>query len=64
MDLTIPGDGPKRIFVEDHSLQIRVVMLGELKHTEARECLFLNGDIFQNTSIMEVIYIAIGETVG
>ena len=61
MDLTIAGDGPKRIFLEDHSLQIRVVMLGELKHTEARESLFLN-DISQNTSIKEVIYIAIGET--
>ena len=46
-------------------MQISLVMLWELKHTEAsRESLFLNGDIFQNTSIMEVIYIAIGETVG
>ena len=40
-------------------MQIRLVMLGELKETEAKESLFLNGDIFQNTSIMEVIYIAI-----
>ena len=64
MNLRIAGDGPKRIFLEDHSLQIRVVMLGELKHTEATESLFLNGDIFENTSIMEDIYIAIGETVG
>ena len=64
MDLTIVGDGPKIIFLEDHSLQITVFMLGELKHSEAMESLLLKGDIFQNTSMMEVIYMAIVETVG
>eukprot|EP00092_Neocalanus_flemingeri_P035612 GFUD01038765.1.p1 GENE.GFUD01038765.1~~GFUD01038765.1.p1 ORF type:complete len:425 (+),score=155.39 GFUD01038765.1:899-2173(+) len=65
VDFIIAGDGPKRILfeemIEKHGLQARVVMLGELQHSEMRDKLLAKGDIFLNTSLTEAFCMAIVE---
>jgi len=65
VDFIIAGDGPKRILLEEmiekHSLQSRVMMLGELQHHEVRDRLLVKGDIFLNTSLTEAFCMAIVE---
>ena len=47
VDFVIGGDGPKRIDIEEmiekHSLQSRVLMLGELVHSDVRDKLLIKG---------------------
>jgi len=65
VDFIIAGDGPKRILLEEmiekYSLQGRVIMLGELQHSEVRDKLLVKGDIFLNTSLTEAFCMAIVE---
>ena len=65
VDFIVAGDGPKRILLEEmiekHSLQSRVIMLGELQHSEVRDKLLVKGDIFLNTSLTEAFCMAIVE---
>lgn len=65
VDFLIGGDGPKRILfeemIENHNLQARVQMLGELRHADVREKLLIKGDIFLNTSLTEAFCMAILE---
>jgi len=65
VDFIVAGDGPKRILLEEmiekHSLQSRVIMLGELQHAEVRDKLLVKGDIFLNTSLTEAFCMAIVE---
>lgn len=60
----IAGDGKKRHLVEEardaHALGGRVVLLGNLKHTEVRGVL-VQGNIFLNTSLTEAFCMAIVE---
>ena len=65
VDVLVCGDGPKRILleemVEQHDLQDRVTMLGELKHDQMRDRLLVKGDIFLNCSLTEAFCMAILE---
>lgn len=64
-DFIVAGDGPKRILleemIENHHLQNRVIMLGELQHNQMRDQLLIKGDIFLNTSLTEAFCMAIVE---
>ena len=65
VDFLVAGDGPKRILLEEmverHGLQGRVVMLGELQHSQVRDQLLVKGDIFLNCSLTEAFCMAILE---
>jgi len=67
VDFIVAGDGPKRIvleeMIENHYLQSRVIMLGELQHSQVRDQLLIKGDIFLNTSLTEAFCMAIVEAV-
>jgi len=67
VDFIVAGDGPKRILLEEmiekYGLQSRVVMLGELQHSQVRDRLLAKGDIFLNTSLTEAFCMAIVEAV-
>ncbi|KAJ3546371.1 hypothetical protein NM688_g5522 [Phlebia brevispora] len=60
----IGGDGPKMIDLlqmrEKHLLQDRIVLLGPVRHSDARKVL-TQGSIFMNTSLTEAFGIAILE---
>lgn len=60
----IGGDGPKRIKLEEmreqHQLQDRVEVLGEVPHDKVRDVL-IRGDVFLNPSLTEGFCIAILE---
>ena len=47
VDFVVAGDGPKRILLEEmiekYNLQSRVVMLGELQHSQVRDRLLAKG---------------------
>lgn len=66
-DFLVGGDGPKRILFEEmielHNLQDRVVMMGELCHSDVRDRLLSKGDVFLNTSLTEAFCMAILEAV-
>ena len=65
IDFLVAGDGPKRILLEEmverHGLQGRVVMLGELQHSQVRDQLLVKGNIFLNCSLTEAFCMAILE---
>jgi len=65
VDFLVAGDGPKRIdleeMVEKHGLQSRVRMLGDLQHSQMRDRLLVQGDIFLNCSLTEAFCMAILE---
>ena len=67
VDFVIGGDGPKRIVLEEtiekYGLQSRVQMLGEMCHSDVRDKLLIQGDIFLNTSLTEAFCMAILEAV-
>lgn len=67
VDFVIGGDGPKRIVIEEmiekYGLQSRVQMLGEMCHSDVRDRLLVQGDIFLNTSLTEAFCMAILEAV-
>ena len=67
VDFVIGGDGPKRIVLEEtiekFGLQSRVQMLGEMCHSDVRDQLLIQGDIFLNTSLTEAFCMAILEAV-
>eukprot|EP00112_Aurelia_sp_Birch-Aquarium-sp1_P009046 Seg2014.3 transcript_id=Seg2014.3/GoldUCD/mRNA.D3Y31 product="N-acetylglucosaminyl-phosphatidylinositol biosynthetic protein" protein_id=Seg2014.3/GoldUCD/D3Y31 len=64
VDFIIGGEGPKRILLEEvrekNCLQERVLMLGNLNHSEVKNVLN-KGDIFLNTSLTEAFCMAIVE---
>lgn len=67
VDFLVGGDGPKRILfeemIENHDLQSRVTMLGELPHAQIRDDLLAQADIFLNASLTEAFCMAILEAV-
>ncbi len=67
VDFVVGGDGPKRILLEEAiercNLQSRVTMLGEVCHSEVRDRLLAQGDIFLNSSLTEAFCMAILEAV-
>ena len=67
VDFLVGGDGPKRILfeemIEQHHLQHRVTMLGELRHSDVRDALLARADVFLNTSLTEAFCMAILEAV-
>ena len=67
VDFLVGGDGPKRILfeemIEQHHLQDRVTMLGELRHSDVRDALLARADVFLNTSLTEAFCMAILEAV-
>ena len=67
VDFVIGGDGPKRIVLEEtiekYGLQSRVQILGEMCHSDVRDKLLIQGDIFLNTSLTEAFCMAILEAV-
>ena len=65
VDFIVAGNGPKRILLEEaietFGLQSRVQMLGELRLSQMRDSLLVQGDIFLNTSLTEAFCMAIVE---
>jgi phosphatidylinositol glycan class A protein len=64
VNFVIGGDGPMRVALdqmrENHQLQDRVEMLGQVKHTDVRNVL-VRGHIYLNCSLTEAFCIAILE---